>query len=241
MQKRIRDFVSKEILNRIVQKRRNKKAFVDFVNNRINNSRHVFQQVVGDTFVSDSISSEPKMVTYTDKMDDTIVTEEYCSVPFRFVQTETRLRKDGRKMITTFFPTRGSNPAKVVEISASGLIVKTTNYKLSGEIKNIEKVVKNQDGSGFKEEIEPKHNRRTVRTFNKYNIATSVKSYVNDKLVFELECDSQGELKKETSYYQDSKLYCLQKEVLYHTNQEYTEMEYSVNGRLCSVSKRKIK
>ena len=87
MQKRIRDFVSEEIINRIIQKRRNKKAFVDFVNNRINNSRHVFQQVVGDTLVSDAISSEPKMVTYTDKMDDTIVTEEYCSVPFRFVQT----------------------------------------------------------------------------------------------------------------------------------------------------------
>ena len=241
MQKRIRDFVSEEILNRIVQKQRNKKIFVDFVDNRINNSQHIYQHVVGNTLVSNATSSEPKEVTYTDKMDESIVTQEYCSVPFRFVQTETRLRKDGRKVITTFFPTRGSVPAKIVEISASGLITKTTNYKLSGEIKNIEKIVKNPNGSGFKEEIEPKYNRRTVRTFNKYNIATSVKSYVNDKLAFQLDCYNNGDLKKETSYYQDSKLHCLQKEVLYHENKEYTEMEYSINGQLCSVSKRKIK
>lgn len=241
MLERKRDFVSEEILNKLTQERRNKKAFVDFVNNRINNSKYIFQQVVGDSPVSRAVKSEPNLVTYTDKIDDSIVTQEYCNIPFRFVQTETVSKKDGRKIVTTYFPTEGKKPAKVVETSAGGLIVKTTNYNIKGEIKNEEKVVKLQDGSGFNEAFDAKNNRRTVKSFNRYNITTSVKSYVNDKLVFELQCETNGDLKKETSYYQDSNLYGLQKEIVYHKNHAYTEKEYSVRGALCSVVTKKLK
>lgn len=241
MQERIRDFVSEDILNRLVQKRRNKKAFVDFVNNRINNSKHIFQNVVEGTPISRSIDTQPNIVTFTDKMDDSIVTQEYCVIPFRFVQTETKLGKDGRKTVTTFFPSKESRPAKIVESSAHGLIVKTVNYNINGEIKNEEKVVKLKDGSGFKETTEPKHNRKTVKNFNKYNVTTGIKSYVGDKLVFVLECDINGNLKKELSYYNDSKEYMLQKEVIYHNSTTYTEKEYSRTGTLCSLVTKKIK
>lgn len=241
MQKRIRDFVSENILNNLVQKRRNKKAFVDFVNNRINNSKYIFQNVVEGTSISRSNTSQPNIVTYTDKMEDSIVTEEYCNIPFRFVQTETRLRKDGRKIVTTFFPSVGKKPAKIVESSLSGLIVKTVNYNNTGKIKNEEKIVKLKDGSGFKETIEPKYNRKTVENFNKYNVTTAIKSYVGDKLVFVLECDINGNLKKEISYYNDSKDYMLQKEITYHDSTTYTEKEYSRTGSLCSLMTKKIK
>lgn len=234
MQEKRTDFVAVEMLNRLNFKQRNYRAFNEFVNEGISNSKHIFQKVVDENHVLSHHDEDSNIVTYTDKMDDSLITQEYATVPFRFLEKETVLKKDGRKTVTTFYATNAKKPAKVVEYSASAMVVKTTKYDINGNVKKEEKVVKSKDGSGFKEEIDTKFHRKTVKKFNKYNIATEISSFVDDCLVFKLECDCYGNLKKESSYYGNFEKSVLRKEIVYHGNSICTEREYFPSGKLCS-------
>lgn len=142
---------------------------------------------------------------------------------------------DGTKKVTTFYPNGEKVPAKCIEYSAQSTISKITTFDKSGNIKTMERVVKNPDGSGIEEKIDYKYSRKVVKHFNSRNIARVIYSYVKEKLAFKLECDDMGNVQKEYVYNAFAPNELLQKEILYNENGSYTTKEYNTNGAIYSI------
>lgn len=167
--------------------------------------------------------------------DGSILTTEYCQIPFPHIQSETTSYPDGSKKIVTFYPT-AKKPAKKVELSADGAFSVTTTYDRNGQEKNVIKMHKNPDGSGAEENTDMKFGRTNMRYFDKFKTTRRIESYINGKITFRLVCDEFGNIQQESNYYTffTEQQGLLQKETIYNEDGSYTLKEYTLNGRVSS-------
>lgn len=218
-------------LNNEIKKLKNNFAFNKFINERANSSQKTFNNLFGQTTPSNSYKN---IQTFKDE-DGSIVTQEIATVPFVYIQAKTILRPDGTKIYINYFPNNEEQPSKIVEYSAQSMVTKTTTFESNGNAKTEERIIKYPDGTSVKELTEFKHQRKTRKTQNSENITIKIESFINNKLIYELNCDKEGTLKKESYFYSFSQRPILSKEITYHSNIAYTEKEYSYTGELTSV------
>ena len=234
------DTITDILLSKEIAKYRNTVAFNRFVQEQSQNAKQNFEKIINNNHIIRFREPNSNIETIQET-DGTIITNEYALVPFVFIQSETVTKPDGTKIYTTFYPSNEQIPAKRITYSPQSMITKTTHYDNKGNIKAEIRVIKNEDGSGIEEKIEMQNQRKTKRYFNKNNISTRVESYVNDKIVFRLETDENGNTKKEQTYNSFGTEPILIKEVLYHSNICYTVKEYKTTGELYSCSTQSLK
>ena len=218
-----------KLLNNEIMKLKSGFAFNKFVNDRVNSSQVVLNNVLGL-----NTGSYKNVKTYQEE-DGSIVTQEIATVPFVYIQAKTILRPDNTKICINYYPNNEEIPSKIVEYSAQSTVTKTTFFEPTGNPKTQEKIIRYPDGTCVKELVEFKHNRKTRKTQNLQNITTKIESLINNKLIYELNCDDNGALKKESYYHSFTQEPILSKEIVYHSNIAYTEKEYSYTGELLSV------
>ena len=225
-----------QILNDLISKQRNAIAFDKFIESRIETNKQILHSSTDDnsSFLYKSINKQTNLQTVIND-DNSITTQELSTVPFVYLQSETIVYPDGTKVFTNFYPSAEKIPSKRVEYSGKSNVTKTTNYDTKGKVKSVVRVVKNSDGSGYEEKYNHKFRRNTRTKFNKNKIATETVSYVNNKLVFKLECDENGTLLKETTYYSYTNNPVKQREIIYYDT-AYTIKEYDLSGELCGVT-----
>lgn len=234
------DTITDILLSKEIAKYRNAMAFNRFVKEQSENAKQNFQKIIDDKQIIKHREIDSNLETIQE-VDGTIITKEYALVPFKFVQAETISKPDGTKIHTIFYPSNEQIPAKRISYSPQSMVTKTTHFDQKGNIKSELRVIKNEDGSGIEEKIELNHQRKTKKFINKNNIATIVESYVDNKIVFRLETDDQGNTKKEQTYSSFANEPILIKETLYHSDIGYTVKEYKTTGELYSCYTKSLK
>lgn len=233
------DTITDVLLSKEIAKYKNAVAFQRFLQHQSENNKQNFEKIIENNQYE--LKESQSCLQTKEEDDGSIVSREYATVPFHFMQSETITRKDGTKIHTIFYPSSEEIPAKRIVYSAESMVTKTTLFDTKGNIKSEQRIIKFPDGSGSEEKIDTVYGRKTKKQFNKNNIATIVESYVNDKLVFKLECDDDGNIKKESNYQNIKGIPVLSKEVIHHTNIGYTIKEYTSTGELYSSSTKCIK
>lgn len=218
------------LLSKELQKRQNLIAFNKFVDQQTENVKNNYNTIIGSSSIKNAQSNFETRI----EEDGTVVTIEYAKIPFVFVQSETIEKPDGSRTHTVYYASQEKLPAKQISFSAQSMITKTTMYDIKGKVKTETKTMTFADNSRVEEKFDAQYNRKTKTFFNKNNISTAVESYVNEQLVFKLECDTNGNLQKEYTFCASKGNSHLSREVTYHKNENYTVKEYTSLGNLYS-------